>query len=182
MDKEQDETIRKEWIDYRNSVSENKSKSQDDFEKYINLMASGGLVLSLTVVEKIITIDKASYPILLITGMFLLVLTILSNLYSHYKSMIDSDKTILEIDEEKYDKIFENIDSRNKSINRLNCISIWSFIVGIICILSFVTLNFINMSDKPKPSQTENPRPLTEEKGRVTPQPPQNRPASKPSK
>ncbi len=27
--------IEKSWIEYRNSVSENLSKSQDDFEKYI---------------------------------------------------------------------------------------------------------------------------------------------------
>ena len=45
---EKKETVRQEWIEYRNAVNENKSKSQDDFEKYINLLASGGLLLSLT--------------------------------------------------------------------------------------------------------------------------------------
>ena len=53
-EEEKKERERKEWIEYRNSVSENKSKSQDDFEKYINLLASGGLVLSLTFFEKIV--------------------------------------------------------------------------------------------------------------------------------
>lgn len=79
------ETIRQEWIEYRNAVTENKSKSQDDFEKYINILASGGLVLSLTFFEKIVPLEKAIYKPFVITGMFLMVLTLLSNLYSHYK-------------------------------------------------------------------------------------------------
>lgn len=94
------ETIRQEWIEYRNAVTENKSKSQDDFEKYINLLASGGLVLSLTFFEKIVPLEKAIYKPFVIAGMFLMVVTLLSNLYSHYKSIIDSDSTIKEIDDE----------------------------------------------------------------------------------
>lgn len=47
-----EEKERQDWIDYRNAVYDNKSKSQDDFEKYINLLASGGIVLSLTFLEE----------------------------------------------------------------------------------------------------------------------------------
>lgn len=104
-------------------------------------MASGGLVLSLTILEKVITIDKAIYTLFILGGMFLLVVTILSNLYSYYQSMIDCDKTIQEIDEERYEEMFKNIHKRNNMVNCLNRISIWSFIIGIISILTFVTLN-----------------------------------------
>lgn len=55
---ELEEKERQDWIEYRNAVSDNKSKSQDDFEKYINLLASGGIVLSLTFLEKIIPLIK----------------------------------------------------------------------------------------------------------------------------
>lgn len=140
---EKEETIRQEWIEYRNSVIENKSKSQDDFEKYINLLASGALVLSLTFFEKIVTLDKAICKPFVVLGMFLMVVTLLSNLYSHYKSIIDSDLTIKEIDEEKYKSIFENIESRNTTINRLNRISIWSLIIGILSLITFVTINIL---------------------------------------
>jgi hypothetical protein len=140
---EKEETVRQEWIGYRNSVIENKSKSQDDFEKYINLLASGGLVLSLTFFEKIVPLEKAIYKPFVIAGMFLMVITLLSNLYSHYKSIIDSDLTIKEIDEEKYKAIFENIESRNITINRLNRISIWSLIIGILSLITFVTINIL---------------------------------------
>ena len=45
---ELEEKERQDWIEYRNAVSDNKSKSQDDFEKYVNLLASGGILMSLT--------------------------------------------------------------------------------------------------------------------------------------
>ena len=178
------ETIRQEWVEYRNAVTENKSKSQDDFEKYINILASGGLVLSLTFFEKIVPLEKAICKPFVITGMFLMVLTLLSNLYSHYKSILDSDSTIKEIDNEKFETIFRNIEGRNKVINRLNRVSIWSLIIGIVSLITFVTINIysmdnINKGNNPTPQQ---PKPLTEEKGRTIPPPPQNRPTYNPKK
>jgi hypothetical protein len=186
QEENKEERIRQEWIEYRNSVSENKSKSQDDFEKYINLLASGGLVLSLTFFEKIVPLDKAIFKPFVITGMFLMVVTLLSNLYSHYKSIIDSDITIQEIDDEKYKEIFKNIENRNKIINRLNRVSIWSLIIGIVFLITFVTTNIYYMSDsnqKHTPAPQQNPKPLIEEqKGRTTPPPPKDKPSSNPNK
>jgi short subunit fatty acids transporter len=99
--------------------------------------------ISLTFFEKIVPLEKAIYKPFVIAGMFLMVITLLSNLYSHYKSIIDSDLTIKEIDEEKYKAIFENIESRNITINRLNRISIWSLIIGILSLITFVTINIL---------------------------------------
>lgn len=180
MSKKKDKIeFEKGWEDYRNSVIENKNKSQDDFEKYINILASGGIVISLTFLEKIVSVTKISFLWSYIIGLLLLVITLLSNLYSHYKSMNDSDAIIKEIDEEKYDDIFKNIEKRNKPINFLNNVSIWSLIIGTILILTFVTINLYNMSEnQPQPSDnTANPpEPKT---GRVSPTPP---PTIKPKK
>lgn len=182
---EKKETVRQEWIEYRNAVNENKSKSQDDFEKYINLLASGGLVLSLTFFEKIVPLDKAIYKPFVVIGMFLMVVTLLSNLYSHHKSILDSDATIKEIDEEKFKEIFKNIDERNKAINTLNSVSIWALIIGMLSLITFVTINIYSMDNTNKgnkPSPQQPPKPLTEEKrGRTTPPPPQ-RPSDNPKK
>lgn len=177
-----EEKERQDWIDYRNAVYDNKSKSQDDFEKYINLLASGGIVLSLTFLEKIITVDKTICRAFYVIGLILLIVTLLSNLYSHYKSIIDSDLTIQEIDEKKYEKVFKNIKKRNTIINRLNRTSIWSLIIGVVFILTFVTINLFNMSDKTTPRPTTQPVPSTEERGRTIPQPPQSRPNNDPKK
>ncbi|OXA80804.1 hypothetical protein SAMN05444397_103292 [Flavobacterium aquidurense] len=180
------EKIRQEWIEYRNSVLDNKSKSQDDFEKYINILASGGLVLSLTFFEKIVPLTQAIFKPFVIIGMFLMVITLLSNLYSHYKSIIDSDSTIKEIDEEKYNDIFRNIDKRNRKINRLNQVSIWALIFGIMCLIIFVAINIYHMNnDNQKVQERPNhPSPSIErqEKGRTTPPPPRNNPSPNPKK
>lgn len=177
LQEEEQIRINQAWVDYRTAVTENKSKSQDDFEKYINLMASGALALTLTFLEKIVVIDQAIYKGFIVFGWFLLPITLLSNLYSHYKSIIDSDETLKDIDEKKFDDIFKNIEKRNLTINWLNRISIWSLILGVLCIITFVTINLYHMSDKQKPSPNQQPKPLIEEqKGRVIPPPPRSTP------
>ncbi len=175
------------WEEYRNAVIQNKNKSQDDFEKYINLLASGGIVISLTFLEKITAVVKIEYMTFYLFGLSLLIVTLLSNLFSHHKSIQDSDLIIKEIDEEKYDDIFRNIDHRNKPINLLNTISIWSLIIGTILILTFVSINLFAMNENQKPSPSDNPRqnpkPQTEEKrGRTNPTPPRTNPSSTPKK
>ncbi|MGV7105800.1 hypothetical protein [Flavobacterium sp. U410] len=161
------------WENYRNSIIENKNKSQDDFEKYINILASGGIIISLTFLEKIVTITQISFLWFYIIGLLLFVITLLSNLYSHYKSINDSDEIIKEIDEKKYDDIFKNIEKRNKPINTLNKISIWSLILGTILTLTFVTINLSNMDEnqtlQPKDNPKSQPEPNT---GRINPTPP----------
>lgn len=117
----------------------------------------------------------------------MLVVTLISNLYSHHKSIQDADSIIKEIDEEKYEDIFKNIDKRNKPINLLNITSIWSLIIGTILILTFVSINLFAMNDnqKPRPSDSprQQPKPLTEEKrGRTNPPPPRTNPTSTPKK
>ena len=186
-EKKQQEKFEQDWLGYRNSVSENKNKSQDDFEKYINLLASGGIIVSLTFLEKITAVVRIEYVIFYLLGLFLLVLTLISNLYSHHKSIQDSDLIIKEIDEGKYEDIFKNIDKRNKPINLLNTASIWSLIIGTILILTFVSINLFAMNQNQKPSPSDNPRqnpkPLTEEKrGRTNPPPPRTNPSSTPKK
>lgn len=142
-------------------------------------MASGGLVLSLTFLEKIVSLDKAIWKPLVVGGIYLMVVILLSNLYSHYKSMLDSDATIKDVDDKNYKEIFKNIEKRNQKINFLNRVSIWSLIIGIFCLITFVTINIYHMSDKQK--ITPSPKPATEEKGRTI-TPPSSRPSSPPPK
>lgn len=183
MGKKKDKIIEKEWIDFRNSVYETKSKSEDDFEKYINLLASGGLAITIAFFDKIVDINKAENIALIIIGWILLVLTLLSNLISHYKSISYSQKTIDEIEEKKYDDVFSNLKNRNKTIKFLNGFSIVSVIIGITSIIVFVTLNLIIMDNNQKPTpKPQTPKPLTEEKGRVINNPPQSKPSKNPKK
>lgn len=183
MGKNNDARIETEWNEFRNSVYETKSKSQDDFEKYINLLASGGLGVTLAFFDKIVDVKNAGFMGLIIIGWILLVLTLLSNLISHYLSINYSQKTIDEINNKNYDSVFINVEKRNKKINILNLTSIATLITGIILIITFVTLNLTIMNNSQKPTpKPQTPKPATEEKGRTINTPPQSKPNNNPKK
>jgi len=186
MGKKKNDLIEAEWNEFRNSVHTTKSKSQDDFEKYINLLASGGLAITIAFFDKIVNIKESIYIRLIVCGWILLVLTLLINLISHYFSISYSERTIGEINKKQYDDVFINVEKRNKVLNVLNGISITTLILGIISIITFVTLNLSIMNnDKPQPQPQERPSqpsPLTEEKGRTINNPPQSKPNTNPRK
>lgn len=163
---------------YRKSVEDNRNKSQDDFEKYINLLASGGLVVSLMFIEKLV--ENKIFIIfnwIFIIGLIGFVCTLLMNLISHKKSINDSNYILdtlgFDIDKLEDKEFLKEVSDRNRSIDILNKLSIVSLIIGVFSILIFFTINFFNMSDqKPKPQpQQSPPKPLTEEKGRTNPTP-----------
>jgi len=184
MGKKKNAATEAEWFEFRNSVYETKSKSQDDFEKYINLIASGGLAITIAFFDKIVNIKESIYIGLMISGWILLILTLLINLISHYLSIRYSEKTIGEINNKDYDNVFINVEKRNKVLNILNGISIATLIFGITTIIAFITLNLLIMSnDNQKPQERPSqPKPLTEERGRTITNPPQNKPNSTPKK
>ncbi len=184
MGKKKNAAIEAEWVEFRNSVYETKSKSQDDFEKYINLIASGGLAITIAFFDKLVDIKISIYIYLIVLGWILLVTTLLLNLISHYLSISFSEKTIAEINDKKYDDVFINVAKRNKRIKNLNISSIGTLIIGIAAIITFLTLNLLIMSnDHPKPQERPSqPTPRIEEKGRTTISPPQNKPNPTPKK
>jgi len=131
-----------EWKNFRKEILENKSKSDDDFEKYITFISSGALGLTLVFIEKIVPLKNAIVIWLLALGWFTLAFTLILNLYSHYLSSKYSAQSIDDIyNEIKYDKLEKNINKRNKRIEHLNRLSIVLLLIGILCILTFSTIN-----------------------------------------
>lgn len=165
---------------YRKSVEENKNKSQDDFEKYINLLASGGLVISLMFLEKLVENKINSVGSwLFVVGLIGFVGTLLINLISHKKSINDSNFILetlgYDITKTEDEDFLKEVSKRNKILDIWNKLSIGCLITGTLSILMYFTINFLNMSNqqtKPEstPIQTP-PKPLTEEKGRTNPMP-----------
>ncbi len=130
------------WKEFRKELYTQKSKSDDDFEKYITYIAAGGLGITISFIDKISPVGESKCVWIIAVGWILLALTLFINLLSHYLSSKYNTKTIEDIDEEKsYDTIVENIDSRNKIIDTLNLISIFSLGIGIIFILIFTIIN-----------------------------------------
>ena len=131
-----------QWKEYRISLLEEKGKSDDDFEKYITFIASGGLGLTLTFVDNISPLKESICVWIIILGWFSLGTTLFVNLLSHYISSSNNTKAIQDIDDNlSYEDIVDNIDKRNLVVSKLNLSSIIALGFGILCILIFTTIN-----------------------------------------
>lgn len=162
------------WKDFRTDILKVREKSEDDFEKYLNIFGSGGLLIGLTLLSKLVGSEiKYISQWMLIYGSALFVLCLLSNLLSHYLAVHHNDKNISDVDN-RNTKLWVNFERRNRNLSHINKTSLGSIIVGSILITSFLILNINTMSDKnqkpvekPKTSQSD-PKPINEEKGRMT--------------
>lgn len=172
-----------EWKEFRKSVFENKIKSEDDYEKYITLISSGALGLTITFIEKIVPLNNATQKWILIVGWILLTVTLFVSLLSHFYSRRYSEITIEDIDNNlDYDTIGDNISRRNKYLEWFNFSTISTLFLGIILIVIFISINIYTMNDNSNTKPNQHPKPLTEEKGRTIPKPPQSKPSPTPKK
>ena len=176
-----------EWKEFRKSVYENKLKSEDDYEKYLTLISSGALALSITFIEKIVILNNAICKGLLITGWVLLTITLLGSLLSHFFSRKYSEKTINDIDDTniEFDVLLANLEKRNSILECFNVVNIGTLFSGIILIIIFISTNILIMSNNQQnPRPNDHPKPSTHEvdKGRTIPKPPQSKPSTLPKK
>lgn len=74
------------------------ANSEAEFEKKITYISAGALLLSLTLLEKIISLENSTYLGLIIAGWIILVLTLIINLVSHLIAKIFLRKSQLDID------------------------------------------------------------------------------------
>lgn len=131
-----------EWKEYRLSVLVQKSKSDDDFEKYITFIASGALGLTITFIDNISPLKESIVIWVIALGWVLLALTLFINLLSHYLSSKYNEKTVQDIDDEiKYEIVLNNIEDRNRIISQLNLLSIIFLGLGIVSILTYTIIN-----------------------------------------
>ena len=136
---------------YLSSTEENRDKSQDDFEKYINLLASGGVVISLTILEKVTDKNLTIKCIwIFFLGVLCFIVTLLLNLISHRKSIEVANYILSEISYDDIEKLGSDdfnfkINKKNRVIETLNDISIWTLIGGVILIFIFLGINISNL-------------------------------------
>ena len=155
------------WKNFREEVLKVREKSQDDFEKYLNVFGSGGLLVGLTLLSKL-TESKINYEyrLMLIFGSVSFVICLLSNLISHHLAVRSNEKTISDIDTQNID-LWKNFEKRNKRIGFINWTSLGSIIAGTILITLFLILNINTMA-----KQNTNPQsqPKSQPKGQVNPE------------
>lgn len=134
------------WEEYRDLLYQQKSKSDDHFEKSITFITSGALGLTLTFHDKIVPFSNAICVYFIAIGWTLLVATLFVNLYSHYQSSKSTDSTIDDVDEViayklTYDGFRHKVNTRNSMINHLNKASIYLLGAGLISIILYVSIN-----------------------------------------
>lgn len=175
-----------EWKEFRKSVYENKLKSEDDYEKYLTLISSGALGLSITFIEKIVNLEHATCKGLLILGWVFLTITLFGSLLSHFFSRKYSEKTIDDIDDSsiEYDVLSKKLEKRNSKLECFNIVNISTLFSGIVLIIIFISTNILIMNNSQKPRPSDQPKPRTHEvdKGRTIPKPPTSKPDSTPKK
>lgn len=165
------------WKSFRDDVCKIKEKSEDDFEKYLNIFGSGGLLIGLTLLSKLIEkniIYKLQW--MLIIGIFLFLVCLLINLLSHHIAIKSNYKTIADIDSQNKN-LWKNFEKRNRNIAQLNWTSLIALIFATILITLFLILNLNTMAEKnqnpqnpPKTTQGD-PQRSQEQKGRVVTRP-----------
>lgn len=122
------------------SLIEIKQKSEDSFEKNITIVAGGTLILSLTFVEKIVSLNNAEALPCLIISWGLLALTILINLVSHQVSSHLHGKTVDDFRSKNQDTM-RNVSRRNFRITIINYATSISLVMGIIFLIVFCSVN-----------------------------------------
>lgn len=165
------------WSGFREEIVKIREKSQDDFEKYLNVFGSGGLLVGLTLLSKLAESSvEYKFQYILIFGCLMFVLCLLSNLISHYIAIFNCDKNMDDIASQS-SELWKNFEKRNNILKYINWASLGAIVIGTSFITLFLILNINTMSEKnekphEKPQTTKtNPERINEEKGRTIQKP-----------
>jgi hypothetical protein len=114
-------------------------KSSDNFERQLNYISAGAIGISMIFIEKIVDITYSNCKVILILSWVFFILTLVGNLVSHIYTFSVHSKTIEQIDNEQYDYV--EAKKRNDNIKMWNIVSAIILILGIVSLVSYVSIN-----------------------------------------
>lgn len=118
------------------------NESQSDFEKNLVYLSAGALTLSLGFIEKIVSFDKANNKWIVVVSWVFLASTLLLNLASHLISVGNSTKAHEEmVSGMEFNKLIERIGYRNKIMRIINWTSYFLFVMGVVSVVIFCSIN-----------------------------------------
>ena len=133
------------------------SKSEEEFEKKLTYIGAGALLLSLTFIDKIISLESSYYIGFLISGWATLTLSLLSNLMSHLLAKIQFRKVQSELRKGiPYEIRLKKYKKRILFTESVNWLSVISLVVGICLIIMFASANALNSAEKNKESNVKD--------------------------
>lgn len=129
---------------YRESLSSARQKAQEEFDKNVLWLSSGGLGVSFTFLKDLILNDTIEYPWLLLSAWVCWFLSILSIFFSYRYSYLGLDKTIKKIDDGTVHDNPVETDKYFKFTAFLNKSGVCLLFAGLFLILLFSYFNFHN--------------------------------------
>ncbi|QMU28112.1 hypothetical protein [Adhaeribacter radiodurans] len=186
---------------YLKELGDGYVKSTEAFDKTLILISSGGLVLSMTLIEKIIG-SEPILNILLVLSWICLALTLTISLTGHFYStvahgsafnryirivILNTEETINEdLLNKEWSAFIRASNKNNKILSTNNYLAFCVLIIGIIFLIIYASINILNHkpmlkeNTKISPNISPNPRPKPNEKGLPLPIPPRNPPSVQP--
>lgn len=114
-------------------------KSQESFEKQLSFITSGTLALSLAFIKDIVDFNTANHKWIINSGWITLAITLIINLASHLLSSKSVEKSIRDIEDEKFEELSESF--KNRRIEYINWATLGTLLIGVLLIILFISLN-----------------------------------------
>lgn len=112
-------------------------------DKHLLTLSAAALGLSITYIEKVVTISEATGLLLLVFSWIFFGLSLISILFSYHLSIPCYDHYITEMDKKFVaGEDFQDIRSDlTKKIDQWNSCAFWTFLFGLVLFMSFVIVN-----------------------------------------
>ncbi len=160
---EEESSAYEDYVSYRNDLAELKAESIRSYDQALLTLSGGALGLSIAFIENLTT-RPPSVPVVLVCAWILLTLALFSTLLSFYSSQIAFKKEIEDLDVKHSKTITQNnkaslyhraiewlTDHSNKATETLNRLSALFFIVGIIFLVWFSSVNLLQPESEVSP-------------------------------
>lgn len=156
---------------YRELLQKLENDAQEHYDKTVLYLSAGGLGISFTFLKDIVSVDNAIAIRWLIAAWASWAISVSAVLFSHYSSRVALRNAIKAIDEGRHPK-----NKADMTTTMLNASSGVLFIIGLICIMTFVIKN-LEANKMSKSVYTQDGRnipemPATLKKGQNIPQVP----------
>ena len=139
----------------RESLLKSVELSENLFDKNLNIISSGALILSVTFLNKVIPVYSSLFKWILVAGWGALVCSLIINLWAHWLASRNAMKTLHDHDM-KDPNLFEKTQRRNRRMNNITTAAGFSMVAGLLSLVIYCSINIYNMPD---PTRLPNPEP-----------------------
>lgn len=142
----QDKHYTKLFLDTRNIYILHQYDQSSLKDKHILTLAAAALGLSISYIDKIVTLSEAKCASLLVLSWIFFGFSLLSIIFSYHLSVPSYDHYIDQIDEKyKAGEDFCDINSPlDETVKQWNSCAMWAFVIGLVTFIAFVSINVIS--------------------------------------